>query len=273
MMHDVNASAVTAPATSAARPAHHQSPADLVAAGMALAILAVAQHASYASMLAVWHRSATFAHGYLILPISLWLIWRQRDSLLRVPRQPALTGLLLLGVLVLVWLLAAVANVSALMQYSATLMVAATVATVLGWRLTRAMAFPLAYLLLAVPFGEVLIPPMIEFTARFTVFALQCSGLPVFRDNNHLILSSGSWDVVEACSGLRYLMASLALGALFAHLNYHSNARKLAFLGVSLLLPVLANGVRAYLIVMLGHLSDMRLAAGVDHLIYGWLFF
>jgi hypothetical protein len=40
-----------------------------------------------------------------------------------------------------------------------------------------------------------------------------------------------------------------------------------------MIVPVIANGLRAYMIVMIGHLSSMQLATGVDHIIYGWLFF
>ena len=79
--------------------------------------------------------------------------------------------------------------------------------------------------------------------------------------------------MVEACSGVRYLIASVMVGTLFAYLTYQSLARRIAFVAVSFLVPVLANWLRAYMIVMLGHLSGNKLAVGVDHLIYGWVFF
>jgi exosortase/archaeosortase family protein len=72
---------------------------------------------------------------------------------------------------------------------------------------------------------------------------------------------------------VRYLIASLALGTLYAYLTYASIWRRLTFIACSAIVPIFANGLRAYIIVMLGHLSDMKLAAGVDHLIYGWVFF
>jgi EpsI family protein len=131
----------------------------------------------------------------------------------------------------------------------------------------------LAYLLLTVPFGEVFIPALISFTADFTVTALQLTGIPVYREGTFFTLPSGNWSVVEACSGLRYLIASFTLGTLYAYLSYSSLKRRLAFIALSLIVPIIANGIRAYLIVMMGHLSGMRLAVGADHLIYGWVFF
>ncbi|MDC8756863.1 exosortase A [Janthinobacterium fluminis] len=239
----------------------------------ALGAIAVLYHATFWSMLQLWSRSQTFAHGYAIVPICAWLVWRQRGALAAAEQRPSIAGLVLIGLLGAAWLLADAANVQVVGQYAATALLPAAVLAICGWRYARAIAFPLGYLMLAVPFGEVFVPPLIEFTARFTVGALQWTGVPVFRENNNFSIPSGNWSVVEACSGLRYVIASLALGALYAHLNYRSARRRLLFIAVALLLPILANGVRAYLIVMLGHWSGMRLAAGVDHLLYGWFFF
>src|SRR5471030_2168473 len=118
-----------------------------------------------------------------------------------------------------------------------------------------------------------LIAPLIDFTARFTVWALQLSGIPVLREGANLTLPSGNWSVVDACSGERYLIASFTLGCLYAYLSYRSLRRRLLFLIVAVVVPIIANGLRAYMIVMIGHLSGMTLAVGIDHIIYGWLFF
>ena len=226
-----------------------------------------------AAMVNLWTHSQTFAHGFLVAPVCIWLIWRQRAELASQPLRPSLWMLLPLAALGAVWLLATLAYVPVLQQYGLVAMAPALVALVLGWRYACAVAFPLAYLLLAVPFGEVFIPPLIEFTSSFTVGALQLVGIPVYRENNFISLSSGNWSVVEACSGLRYLIASVALGTLYAYLTYRSRLRRAAFIVVAVALPIVANGVRAFLIVLIGHYSNMTLAVGIDHLIYGWLFF
>jgi EpsI family protein len=69
------------------------------------------------------------------------------------------------------------------------------------------------------------------------------------------------------------MIASLTVGCLYAYLSYRSLTKRIIFVGVSILVPLVANWVRAYMIVMIGHLSGNELAAGVDHLIYGWVFF
>jgi len=225
------------------------------------------------SLLALWQSSDTYAHGFIIFPISLYLIWQQRDHLFRLTPRPSAWGLIALALLGTGWIIAQSADVQVIAQYMFVAMIPALTVTLLGWRVARTIAFPLAFTLLAVPFGDIFIRPLIDFTADFTVSALQFSGIPVFREGSHLTLVSGSWEVAEACSGLRYLIASFTLGCLYAYLTYRSRLRQAVFIVLSILVPILANGIRAYLIVLLGHISNMTLAVGVDHLIYGWLFF
>jgi EpsI family protein len=112
-----------------------------------------------------------------------------------------------------------------------------------------------------------------NFTADFTVALLQLVGIPVYREGTFFNIPSGNWSVVEGCSGLRYLIASVTAGCLYAYLNYQRFARRALFVAASIVVPVIANGLRAFMIVMIAHYSDMKLALGVDHFIYGWVFF
>lgn len=238
-----------------------------------IAAILAGYHETTWSMVSIWERSDTFAHGFLIFPFSAYLIWGQRKRLSTFHPEPNPLALAALGALGFSWLLATLASVQVFEQYFLIAMISAVVWAILGTRMAWALAFPLAYLLLAVPFGDTLIPPLIDFTADFTVWALQLTGIPVYREGSFFAIPSGNWSVVEACSGLRYLIASFTLGTLYAYLTYRSLKRRLAFIALSVIVPIIANGIRAYMIVMTGHLSDMQLAVGVDHLIYGWVFF
>jgi exosortase A len=230
-------------------------------------------HETFLSMVDIWWRSETFAHGFLIFPISAWLIWNRRKEVAKLSPRPDYRAVAALIVLGLGWLAARVAGVLVVEQYALIGMIPVLVWLLLGWRVAWELAFPLGFLLFAVPVGEFLIPPMMGFTADFTVKLLQLTGIPVFREGTFFSIPSGDWSVVEGCSGLRYLIASITLGCLFAYLTYRSVWRRLMFIGLATLFPVIANGFRAYMIVMIAHLSDMKLALGVDHYIYGWVFF
>ena len=226
-----------------------------------------------AGMVGIWIRSETFMHAFLVPPISAWLLWRERDRLATIAPQANAWMLLPMAGVAVLWLLGELAAVNAATQLAFVAMVVLSVPAVLGTRFARAAVFPLAFLFFCVPLGEFLLPWLMQMTADFTIAALRLSGVPVFREGLLFVIPSGQWSVVEACSGVRYLIASFMVGTLYAYLMYSSNRRRVIFMGVSLVMPLLANWVRAYLIVMLGHLSNNRIATGVDHLIYGWLFF
>lgn len=246
-------------------------------AGALLALLVVAILLLYRdtalAMASIWARSDTFAHGFLVPPISLWLIWRQRKQLALLAPAPSAWGLIPLAGGAVMWLLGDLVAVNSVTQLALTVMLVSAVPTVLGWAAARTMMFALGFLFFAVPIGEFMMPMLMVWTADFTVLALRLSGIPVYRDGLNFVIPSGNWSVVEACSGVRYLIASLTVGTLFAYLNYTSHARRWIFVGVSVIVPVVANWLRAYMIVMLGHYSGNKLAVGVDHLVYGWLFF
>ena len=225
------------------------------------------------AMVMTWYHSNTFAHGFLVLPISLYLIWTRRQSLMPLIPIPTLWGLLLLVGLGCGWLLGNLADVLVVQQLMVVAMLPGGVWLVLGTRVARILLFPLLFLFFAVPIGLEFEPVLQDFTAAFTVRALRLSGITVFRDGWLLALPTGIWHVAETCSGSRYLYAAVMLGCLYAWIIYRRWTRRLGFLLASVVVPIVANGVRAYGLVLLGYLSDHTIAAGVDHVLYGWLFF
>jgi exosortase A len=225
------------------------------------------------AMVEIWIRSETYTHAFVVPPIVAWLIWRKRGEVAPLCPQPLPWAVLPMAGAALLWWLGQLVNVAAAMQLALVVMLVACVPLVLGWRVTRTLAFPLAFLFFAVPIGEFLTPTLMHWTAEALVGALRLTGIPVYQEGQQLVIPSGRWAVVEACSGIRYLMATFMVGSLFAYLNYQSTGKRLAFVVISLVMPVVANWVRAYIIVMLGHLSDNKIATGVDHLVYGWAFF
>ena len=240
---------------------------------LALVVLGLLYRETFAAMVGIWARSDTFAHAFLVAPISVWLIWRQRAVLATMPPQADWRWLLVAAPVALGWFVGQLAGVNALTQFAATALLVLTVPTLLGTAVAYRLLFPLAFLFFMVPFGEFVMPTLMRWTADVTVFGVKSLGIPVFREGLQFVIPSGTWSVVEACSGVRYLIASFMVGTLFAYLNYASPWRRVAFGVVSLLVPIVANWARAVMIVLLGHYSGNELAAGADHLIYGWAFF
>lgn len=144
--------------------ANANAPAPWAAASviaLALALLApfLLYSGTVASMVATWNSSETFAHGYVILPISLALIWRERAWFSRLPARPWWPGLVLMAGAGAGWLAGRMGEVQVVMQYAFVSLLPLAALTLLGPRLASKFTFPLLFLLFAVPFGEVFVAP------------------------------------------------------------------------------------------------------------------
>jgi exosortase A len=230
-------------------------------------------YATATEVASIWWRSDTFAHGLLVLPMFVWLSWRNRERLYGPSLEPAPLMVVPLLCTGLVWLLGELASVASVTHAALALLLIFSLVGVLGFKLARPLAFPIIFLLFGVPIGEFMLPIMMKYTALFTVAVVRLCGIPVYQEGLHFVIPNGRWSVVEACSGVRYLIASLMVGTLYAYLSYRSLKRRLIFVGFAIIVPVVANWLRAFMIVMLGYFSDNRLGTGVDHLLYGWVFF
>lgn len=224
-------------------------------------------------VVSIWLRSDTFAHGMVVLPVFAWLLWRKREAIAPLRPQPTPWAALPVAVCGLAWLLGRMVNVDGLTHFALIAMIVFAFAGVLGWRLSRMLLFPLAFLFFMLPIGEFLLPVMMHYTAEFTVYALRLTGVPVYHEGLFFTLPNSRWSVVEACSGLRYLIASLFVGALYAYLNYRSFRRRAIFMLIALVVPIVANWLRAYLTVMVGYHFGSEFVEGFIHIVYGWVFF
>ncbi len=242
-------------------------------AAAAMAAVVVALWPSFESMAAIWMRDNTFAHGFLIPVLSAYALWLKRTELRSAAIRPSALALIVLLLAALAWFIGDIAGVQVLHQLAAVAMIGIALWAVLGHAVAGAAMFPLGYLLFMVPFGEFMVPRLMEFTADFTVLALKASGIPVFRDGFFLSTSNGNFEVAEACSGVRYLLAGMVLGVYFVWLEYQSWRRRLLFLLAAFIVPILANGMRAYIVVLVAHFSHMRYGTGPDHIVFGRILF
>ncbi|ARU56166.1 exosortase [Oleiphilus messinensis] len=244
----------------------------LICLGVSIVAVSAVYFPTAVSLVEIWGRSDTFAHCYFVLPAVAYLVWSHRNRLTAPFASSPLWALWLFPISGL-WLVASLVDVIVVQQICFVAMIIVCLMSLMGLRASNNILFPIFLLMLAVPIGEELVPTMIQFTADFTVGTLRFMGYPVFREGNHFSLPTGNWSVVEACSGVRYLIASFAIGLVYAYLTYRSFWRRTGFIALSILVPVIANGIRAVIIVLLGHYSNMQIATGADHLIYGWIFF
>ncbi|MFM1987610.1 MAG: hypothetical protein RJA99_567 [Pseudomonadota bacterium] len=237
---------------------------------LALAAAALAFAETWASMATQWALSPAHAHGVAVLPIAAWLGWRLRGRLAGLPDASDARGALAFVAASGLWLLGRLAGVELIADLAAVAALPAVVLWRHGPAVARALAFPLGFLVFAVPAGDALVPTLTRWTADATALALRAVGVPVRLEGTLLELPTGRWSVVEACSGLHYLVVAVVLAVLFGHLHLRSPGRRLALVAAMIGLSLLANWARAFATVMGGHLTGMRWGTGDEHLLLGW---
>ena len=226
-----------------------------------------------ALVLESWETMPSHAHGYVVLLVVAYLVWGKRHTLAAIPQAPSLAGLAAFAVSGAAALLGELVSAASVVQFSIVFMIESAVWTVMGGRIFRILFGPLNFLFFAIPFGHDVLPTLMDWTANATVLGLRASGVPVFQENRHFIIPSGSWSVVEACAGVRYLLTSFFVGSIFAYITYNRWHKRVAFVVSMLLLSLFANWLRAYVIVMVAHLSNNQWGLGLSHLAVGWVIF
>ena len=238
-----------------------------------LVVLGLVFHAEVVAAIDVWIESTAYNHCFLVLPIVAYLIWDRRAVLAgAAPRAWPAASILALPAGA-AWFLADRVGIMEGRQLAAMCLVQVLLLAVLGWRLYRALLGPLLYLFFLVPFGAFITPQLQDITASFTTHGLNLLGIPNYSDGYTIEIPEGSFVIAEACAGLRFLIAAIAFGCLYALLMYRSPLRRGLFILVSIVVPVIANGFRALGIVVLGHILGSAQAAATDHILYGWMFF
>ena len=244
-----------------------------LAASLGALLLCALFHQEVLAAIRTWNDSTAYNHCFLVIPIALYLLWDRRSDLAGLLPRPAPTAILLGLPLAAVWLAAERLGIMEGRQLIAISFVELLLLALLGRRLWWAMAGPLLYLYFLVPFGEFLTPSLQDFTTGFIRHGLRIIGIPAYIDGYTIEIPQGTFFVAEACAGLRFLIASIAFGVLYALLMYRSPLRRGLFVLASMVVPVIANGFRGLGIVYLGYLLNSAQAAAADHIIYGWLFF
>lgn len=227
-----------------------------------------------ASMARFWLETSTFAHCVMIPPIIGWLIWQRLPELRQLRPVAWPPALILVGAAALLWLLGYAGGVASARHLALILMLQGIAIACLGYAVARGIAFPLFFAFFLLPVGEELVPAMQTLTAEMCMGLLNLVGIPAHMEGVFITTPVGAFEVAEACSGVKFLVAMVAYAALVANLCFSSWKRRLLFLAAAIVIPILANGVRAWGTIAIASLTGSTdFADGFDHVFYGWIFF
>lgn len=224
-------------------------------------------------MLDIWWNSSTYNHCLLILPILIWLVHKRKDEVAQLRPQSWLPGMLYIAAAALGWLLGDLAGVALARQLGFIMMLQGAVITVLGFNVSRGLLFPLFFAFFMVPVGDELVPWLQTVTAEMCMFLLALVDIPAHIDGIFISTPTGYFKVAEACSGIEFLIAMIAYGALVSNICFKSWYRRIAFMTLCIIMPVIANGIRAWGTIYIAHHTGIEFASGFDHIFYGWIFF
>lgn len=221
----------------------------------------------------IYWNSTTFGHCLFVPLIFGWLVWLRREQLMRMEPVAWWSALGWVGAGALVWVAGELGGVALVRHVALVMMMQGAVVTLLGPHVARGLIFPLAYMGFLVPFGDFLEPPLQTVTVKMVMALLHLFGVPASVDGVLITIPNGYFEVAEACSGDKFVIAMLAYGTLVANVCYVSWRRRAAFMAMALSVPVLANGVRAFGTIYAAWWTSVEAATGFDHIVYGFVFF
>lgn len=258
-----------------------------------IAAFVAAYYSTIEKLVAYWNSNETYSYGFLVPLIVGYLIWAKRDVLQMTPPAPSYgLGGATLTVGLAMLIIGRISATNVVEELSLPVTITGIVLMVLGWRMTRALAFPLIYLLAMIPFWgfllEPLQPPFQLYSAVVGVGALRLFDVPVLRDGIFIYLPDATLEVADVCSGINQLLAILCIGVPLAQLNISRWWRRAVIIAASLLIALLSNGLRVAMISLFAYygirgpngdihgpysLLRTTLISGVGFLILFWLIF
>lgn len=243
--------------------------------GFALCIFGVAAFwPTFVGLARIWHESADYGHGILVAAISVgWLVVLRRriESVVVRPMPLAVPALALA---ILAWVIAYRANSEIVQELLAPAAILMAVLAALGPAVARLVMLPVAYLYLAVPIWDQLLPLLQTTTTNVAEGVLHLLRVPTVVESHSVTIPEGRFAIVEGCSGKRYLLVALAFAALLGPLRGLRAGRAAILIAASAALALVANWFRVITIIYAGHVSNMEhYLVAEEHITFGWLVF
>lgn len=229
---------------------------------------------TWPALLATWRDVYDYSHApWVVLGIACWVAARSTTLPAPVPQASAAGAtVLLLGIGA--WLVAwrAASNIG--QQIMMPLILWSAVWLACGWPVARRVTVPLGCLYLAIPVWELLLPALQSMTVAVSETLLGWLNVPVAIDGNRVTIPEGTFQIIEGCSGKRYLMMALAVAVPLGSILQLAPRRAVALVAVTGLLALIMNWLRVMVVIYAGHVTDMTSYLIVhEHLSLGWALF
>lgn len=224
-----------------------------------------------------WFGTDDYSHGIFVPFISGYLVWQSRHHLSQIAKEKSWWGLPIIGIGLILYVAGELSTLFILLHISLWVVLVGLTITLLGIRGAKAIAFPLGYLLTAIPLPMFLYAGLSSklqlWSSSLGVGCLQLVGVMAFREGNVIDLGPVQLQVVEACSGIRYLLPLTSLALLCAYLFKDKMWKRVVLVLSAIPISIVINGFRVGMIGVLVELYGKGAAEGFYHLFEGWVIF
>ena len=231
----------------------------------------------FRNLIAQWWADSDYGHGFFVPLFSSYVLWHERERWTKTDIKPRNFGfVVMLGAIALL-LLGSLGAELFTSRISLLVLLAGMLLFLAGWKMLRAVSFPLAYLMWMIPIPVIIYNqitfPLQLLASRLAATCLEFVRVPVLRDGNVLVLSNYSLEVVEACSGIRSLMTLMALAVAYGYLA--SPRRWVRYVLAAFMVPIaiITNAVRIMGAGILARHFGSAAAEGFLHEFSGWAIF
>ncbi|HET9644475.1 MAG TPA: exosortase B [Burkholderiaceae bacterium] len=220
-------------------------------------------------------------HGPIILAVSAWLLWHRREKLREAALLARPGGALAWAVFAFgaaMYMVGRIQNIVMFEMASLLPLVTAAMALGYGWRVARAAAFPIFFLVFAVPLPgavvDMLTQPLKQAVSFVAEQLLYRAGYPISRTGVILMVGQYQLLVADACAGLNSMFTLEALGLLYLNVMGHTSKLRNLLLAI-LIIPVsfCANVVRVCLLVLITFYFGDEAGQGFVHTFAGMVLF
>ena len=224
-----------------------------------------------------WYSSDEYSHGFFIVPLCGYILWRKREFLAEIPVSPSSWGLPLIIFALLLYVFAHLAEILTVASFSMVLLIAGVVMYLYGLLMLKKLLFPMFLLLFMIPipaqiYSSLTIPLQL-FVTKASVWIGALIGVPVYREGNVIHLPDRTMQVVQACSGLRSMISLMTLSAILGYFTLRSNFMRVILFFSGIPAAIFVNIIRVLLMILAFYYFNFDLTKGTTHTIFGLIIF
>jgi exosortase A len=229
------------------------------------------------SLVSVWSHTEEYSHGFLVAPISVYLLWRRRDDLALTPATVNRWGIVVVLLSLALYIFAHYAEITTLSAFSMIPLLGGVVVYLFGFQVLKKVTFPLCFLVFMIPIpaqilAELTMPLQLLVSKVSSLLAVGF-GIPLLREGNVIHLPQQTLQVVQACSGLMSMISLWMLSAVIGYLYLNANSLRTILFLLATPIAVFVNIIRVFFLIFCFYYYSIDLTIGHIHILHGMAIF